>query len=71
MYPCRGLGRPLDIQETEDSRNDRQSAHEGDKAVILTHRQHLPARDIHGTQLYYRMSRPQGHSAANGNRELK
>ena len=39
-----GLERPLGLQEVEASRISRQSAHEGDKVVSLTHRPPLTPR---------------------------
>jgi hypothetical protein len=42
----------------------RQSAHEGGKVVSHTHRPPLLPRNIPVTHLCYRLSRPQGHSAA-------
>ena len=42
----------------------RQSAHEGGKVVSPTHRPPLPPGIIPGTHFCYRLSRPQGHSAA-------
>jgi len=36
---------------------------EGGKVVSLTHRPPLPPENIAGTHFYYRLSRPQGHSA--------
>ena len=46
------------------SQISRQSAHEGGKIVSLTHRPPLPPGSIPGTHFCYRLSRPQGHSAA-------
>jgi hypothetical protein len=42
----------------------RQSTHEGGKVVSPTHRPPLPPGNIPGTHFCYRLSRPQGHSAA-------
>jgi len=39
-------------------------SHEGDKVVSPTHRPPLPAGNIPGTYICYRLSRPQGHSTA-------
>ena len=39
------------------------TAQDGGKVVSLTHRQPLPAGNAPGTHFYYRLSRPQGHSA--------
>jgi len=38
LYPITGLDRPLGFGEVEASRISRQSASEGDKVVVLTHR---------------------------------
>ena len=46
------------------SQFSRQSAHEGGKVVSPTHRPSLPPGNIPGTHLCWRLSRPQGHSAA-------
>ena len=46
------------------SQISRQSAHEGGKVVSPTHRPLLPPGNIPGTHFCYRLSRPQGHSAA-------
>jgi hypothetical protein len=42
----------------------RHSVHEGGKVVSPTHRPPLPPGDIPGTHSCYRLSQPQGHSAA-------
>ena len=42
----------------------RKSAHEGSNVVSLTHRPPLPPGNIPGTHFCWRLSRPQGHSAA-------
>jgi hypothetical protein len=63
-YPITGLDRPLGLQEVEAPRISRQSAHEGGKAVSPTHRPPLLPGDIRGTHFCWRLSRPQGHSAA-------
>jgi hypothetical protein len=39
------------------------TAQDGGKVVSLTHRPPLPLGDAPGTHFYYRLSRPQGHSA--------
>ena len=44
LYPVTGLGRPLGLGEVEASRISRQSASEGGKVVVLTHR--LPGTDF-------------------------
>jgi hypothetical protein len=41
-----------------------QSAHEGGKVVSPTHRPPLPPGNIPGTHFCWRLSQPQGHSAA-------
>jgi len=46
------------------SQISRQSAHESGKVVSPTHRPPLPLGNIPGTQFCWRLSRPQGHSAA-------
>ena len=46
------------------SQISRQSAHEGGKVVSPTHRPPLPPGNIPGTHFCYRLSQPQGHSAA-------
>jgi len=43
-YPITSVDRPLVLQEFEDPRISRQSAHEGDKVISLTHRPPLPPR---------------------------
>ena len=49
-YPITCLDRLLGLQEFEAPRISRQSAHEGDKVVSLTHRSPLPPQeDIPGT----------------------
>jgi hypothetical protein len=48
------------FQEVEAPRISRQPAHESD----CTHRGHLPPWDIPSTHFCYRLSQPQGHSAA-------
>ena len=42
----------------------RQSAHEGGKVVGPTHQPPLPPGNMPGTHFCYRLSQPQGHSAA-------
>ena len=64
MHPYTGF------QEVEAPRISRQSAHEGDK-VSPTHRPPLPPGNILGTHLCFRMSRPQGHSAAGRTMSIK
>ena len=46
------------------SQISRQSAHEGGQVVSPTHRPPLPPGNIPGTHFCWRMSQPQGHSAA-------
>jgi len=46
------------------SQISRQSAHGGGKVVSPTHRPSLPSGNIPGTHFCYRLSQPQGHSAA-------
>jgi len=49
----------------------RQSAHEGGKIVSPTHQPPLPPGNIPGTHFCWRLSRPQGHSAAGRIRSMK
>ena len=60
--PITGLDRPWGFQEAETSRISKQSAHE--KVVALWTGRLYPPRDIPGTHFCWRLSRPQGHSAA-------
>ena len=46
------------------SQISRQSAHEGGKFVSPTHRPPLPPENIPGTHFCWRLSSPQGHTAA-------
>ena len=62
--PITGLERPNGFQEVEVLRFQRQSAHEGGKIVSPMNRPPLPPENIPGTHFYYRLSQPQGHSAA-------
>jgi hypothetical protein len=66
-----GLDRPRGFQEVEAPRFPRQSAHEGGKFVSPTHRRPLPQGNIPGTHFCYRLSRPQGHTAAGRIMSLK
>jgi hypothetical protein len=62
-YPCKRLSR---LPHFLDSRLT-----DGDKVVSLTHRPHFTPRKIPGTHFYYRLSRPQGHSAAGRIRSIE
>jgi len=68
MYSCKGKAIPLQAWTgPEDSRRLRLpdfTTHEGGKVVSPTHRPPLPPGNIPGTHFCWRLSRPQGHSAA-------
>jgi hypothetical protein len=57
-------GQDLSVSGEWDSQISRQSAHEGDKVISLTHRPPLPPGNNPGTRFCKRLSKPQGHSAA-------
>ena len=48
-YPITGLNRPLGLQEIQDPRISRQSAHKVGNVVSPTHRPSLPSGKISGT----------------------
>jgi hypothetical protein len=54
----------LRVPTGSGSQISRQSAHEGGKVVSPTHRPPLSPGNIPGTHFCYRLSQPQGHSAA-------
>ena len=62
---CKAIrGQPLTVPGVRGSQISRQSAHEGGKVVSLMHQPPLPPGNIPGTHFCYRLSRPQGRSAA-------
>jgi hypothetical protein len=59
-----GLDNPSGFLEVESPRISRRSTNKSSKVVSLMHRPPLPRGNIPRTYFYWRLSRPQGHSAA-------
>ena len=69
--PYTGLERPLGLQEVETPRISIQSAHEGGKFISPTYWLPLVPGDTLGTNFFWGLSQPQGHSVARRNKSLK
>jgi hypothetical protein len=70
-YTITRLDRPLGFQKAEAPRISTQSPRYGGKVVSPTHRPPLPPGMIPGTYFCYRLSRPQGPSAAGRTESIK
>jgi hypothetical protein len=69
--PITGLDSPLGLQEVEAARISRQSAHGGGKVVSPTHRPPLATSRYAWYSFFFRLSRPQGYSAAGKSKSLQ